>query len=84
MIAPQTPSWQPSSDRRQWTFSKAWWGREASASRGDVSLPLPIGAGTAGAHTYGIRPEDLDVADMGIAPKPQKTHLFSAEGTRII
>ncbi|MFW8607948.1 ABC transporter ATP-binding protein [Rhizobium beringeri] len=93
---------------------------------GGVSLPLPPQLSQSAARTYGIRPEDLDIAETGIpatvltveptgaethlsvrvgtqtativlhrrvdlksdqqihlAPKSEKIHLFSAEGSRI-
>ncbi|HEV7249264.1 MAG TPA: sn-glycerol-3-phosphate ABC transporter ATP-binding protein UgpC [Shinella sp.] len=93
---------------------------------GDVALPMPAGAAKGEAHTCGIRPEDLDLAEAGIpatvltveptgaethlsvrvgtqtavivlhrrvdlkpdqpihlAPKRDKIHLFSVEGTRV-
>ena len=56
---------------------------------GGVTLPLPAEAGTGEARTYGIRPEDLDLAEAGIPatvltvePTGAETHLSVRVGTQ--
>ncbi|WP_421404764.1 ABC transporter ATP-binding protein [Agrobacterium fabrum] len=56
---------------------------------GGISLPLPEHAGRAGVRTYGIRPEDLDLAETGIQatvltvePTGAETHLSVRIGTQ--
>jgi multiple sugar transport system ATP-binding protein len=57
---------------------------------GDVGLPLPAEAGISEARTYGIRPEDLDLAETGIPatvltvePTGAETHLSVRVGTQM-
>ncbi len=56
---------------------------------GGVTLPPPNGAATGRARTYGIRPEDLDLAESGIPakvltiePTGAETHLLVRIGTQ--
>jgi multiple sugar transport system ATP-binding protein len=57
--------------------------------QGGVTLPLPAEAGEGQARTYGIRPEDLDLAETGIPatvltvePTGAETHLSVRIGTQ--
>ncbi|WP_426289709.1 ABC transporter ATP-binding protein [Ensifer adhaerens] len=56
---------------------------------GGVSLPLPASLGHGEARTYGIRPEDLEIAETGIPatvltvePTGAETHLLVRVGTQ--
>jgi multiple sugar transport system ATP-binding protein len=56
---------------------------------GGVTLPLPAHGGHSEAHTYGIRPEDLELAESGIParvltvePTGAETHLSVRVGTQ--
>jgi multiple sugar transport system ATP-binding protein len=57
---------------------------------GDVTLPQPNGTVSSKAHTYGIRPEDLDLAETGtpakvltVEPTGAETHLSVRVGTQV-
>jgi ABC-type sugar transport system ATPase subunit len=57
---------------------------------GDIGLPLPADAGISEARTYGIRPEDLDLAETGIPagvltvePTGAETHLSVQVATQM-
>jgi len=58
---------------------------------GGATLPLPTEAGNREARTYGIRPEDLDIAEAGIPatvltvePTGAETHLSVRIGTQTV